>query len=681
MAPCPSGSTAPAPAPRCQHDHTVLIEVFTIVAVIGMFIMHVLGSLRRRTSYGFLHAAVSGVDRLAYPLVTYTIGWMNSSDCFYYDFAVWAVCLLLLLGSTDSLTVCRLKDIDDWKGIYVKHLFKGFMVVFLVLAMAVDDYYDEKHDMAYLWPPVFAILFVGVLKSYVRIDSMRMVSKSYRINNVKVIPEYMRHLDNLQPPVPPFVPATMQGCRYLAGEKHCINKKHQAWDKVTTVEQIWLCEGNLLRHKKCEKLKDVCLSMALSKMLNRRFAGFKLPEAKLEKIDELVFGALLAGDKPHERAFRVIEEELVFVHDFYYTRYPYFQLKSRYLALCLPLIMFALCSWQTYQLVKHKCHTMGSTIFITAALAFLEAYQLYLYVASGWFKVALIRSYVSTPFLKSFCFLEVILGLVLRLKAFRPWRCKLGQYCFLGEHGRRSRFRNCFHYATLRLVDKAEKWGRKTARSSNGGLLTTGTTSLLNNGVHGDRLSMACDPTAKAGGVTRIIVIWHIATTLCFWQEELDKHVKEKADEVKTADALSKYCLYLLAFAPQLLHDHSSVLESQLILDQAIKEANQLLKNVKKTLDKTCRLIMEYRGDEAPLLRDAAELARQLLQDIKEPASRWKVLSEFWAEMMLYISPSDDARAHLEALAKGGEFITQLWALLTHAGMLERAPAGPNDIV
>ncbi|WVZ49219.1 hypothetical protein U9M48_000596 [Paspalum notatum var. saurae] len=186
MAPSPScSSTAPAPAPRCQQDHTVTVQVFTIVAVIGMVIMHVLGSLRRQTSVGFLHAAVSGVDRLAYPLVTYTIGRMNSSDCFYYDFAVWAVCLLLLLGSTDSLTVCRLEDIDSWKATLIKHLFKGFMVVFIVLAMALYDYTDEKHDRTYLWPPVFAILFVGILKSYVRIDSMRMVSKSYRINNVK----------------------------------------------------------------------------------------------------------------------------------------------------------------------------------------------------------------------------------------------------------------------------------------------------------------------------------------------------------------------------------------------------------------------------------------------------------------------------------------------------------------
>jgi hypothetical protein len=32
--------------------------------------------------------------------------------------------------------------------------------------------------------------------------------------------------------------------------------------------------------------------------------------------------------------------------------------------------------------------------------------------------------------------------------------------------------------------------------------------------------------------------------------------------------------------------------------------------------------------------------------------------------------------AHLEALAKGGEFITHLWALLTHAGVLKQNRPG-----
>ncbi|CAO2150222.1 unnamed protein product [Urochloa humidicola] len=142
--------------------------------------------------------------------------------------------------------------------------------------------------------------------------------------------------------------------------------------------------------------------------------------------------------------------------------------------------------------------------------------------------------------------------------------------------------------------------------------------------------------------------------------------------------------MHLLAFVPNLLPDHCSISES--ILDQSIKEAGELLKGA-KDLKSRCEKLLKINstddcvGDEKRLVAQGVHLARKLIESIQEPALRWKVLSEFWAEMMLYVSPSDDARAHLELLANGGEFITHLWALLTHAGVLKIDPTGPNNVV
>jgi hypothetical protein len=222
------------------------------------------------------------------------------------------------------------------------------------------------------------------------------------------------------------------------------------------------------------------------------------------------------------------------------------------------------------------------------------------------------------------------------------------------------------------------------------GHLTNGVTSLKRNRVHD--LSWACDATdATDGAVARTIVIWHIATTLC--EQKLDKHAK-KDDAVKIASTLSKYCMHLLAFAPNLLPDHSSM--SETILDQSIVEAEQLFKEARKEkikgknkkIEGRCEILMQIIStdddcvrDQTRLVAQGVQLARRLSVDIQDSTKRWKVLSDFWAEMMLFVSPSDDARAHLEVLARGGEFITHLWALLTHAGVLKRGPSGPNDVV
>ena len=66
------------------------------------------------------------------------------------------------------------------------------------------------------------------------------------------------------------------------------------------------------------------------------------------------------------------------------------------------------------------------------------------------------------------------------------------------------------------------------------------------------------------------------------------------------------------------------------------------------------------------------ELGRQL-EMIDDDKVRWRFIAEFWAETILYVAPSDNAEAHIEHLAKGGEFITHLWAMLSNAGILKRA--------
>ena len=64
----------------------------------------------------------------------------------------------------------------------------------------------------------------------------------------------------------------------------------------------------------------------------------------------------------------------------------------------------------------------------------------------------------------------------------------------------------------------------------------------------------------------------------------------------------------------------------------------------------------------------------QLRAAVPADARRWEVLAEFWIEFLLFLAPSDNVDIHAKMLGAGGEFMTQLWALLSHAGVLERPP-------
>jgi hypothetical protein len=91
-------------------------------------------------------------------------------------------------------------------------------------------------------------------------------------------------------------------------------------------------------------------------------------------------------------------------------------------------------------------------------------------------------------------------------------------------------------------------------------------------------------------------------------------------------------------------------------------------------------------GARDKALRRGTEIARRLAEEYTtaaeddDEASAWLFLADFWSEMMLYVAPSENIKGHVEAMARGGEFVTLLWALLLHAGITAR-PEAPSRII
>jgi hypothetical protein len=81
------------------------------------------------------------------------------------------------------------------------------------------------------------------------------------------------------------------------------------------------------------------------------------------------------------------------------------------------------------------------------------------------------------------------------------------------------------------------------------------------------------------------------------------------------------------------------------------------------------------------VLRRGAELGRHLVEEYAvDEASACRILADFWSEMLLFVAPSEDVNSHVLAMARGGEFITPVWALLLHAGVTTR-PNTPGGAI
>jgi hypothetical protein len=235
------------------------------------------------------------------------------------------------------------------------------------------------------------------------------------------------------------------------------------------------------------------------------------------------------------------------------------------------------------------------------------------------------------------------------------------------------------------LTCRIKKAVAHTLKSSNGHL-SNGASSLERNG------QVQLSEEFLLGSHAGDMLIWHIATEYCDISQsrQTTRQDDSALSNRDVATKLSSYCAYLMAFVPELLPDHQ--LETREMFHRTRKKALKHLR-MEKTLEEKYAKLSNYvppppQPDENMTDGQAAAedvnvfekgiLLGKRLEGITDDGRRWKILADFWTEMILYIAPSNNARDHIQHLANGGEFLTHLWALLTHAGILER---GQQNVV
>jgi len=130
-----------------------------------------------------------------------------------------------------------------------------------------------------------------------------------------------------------------------------------------------------------------------------------------------------------------------------------------------------------------------------------------------------------------------------------------------------------------------------------------------------------------------------------------------------------------MAWSPDLLPDHeewSTRLYEMVKNDakRALSECSCTAVGPEAEYEQVIQLLSVNSRHE--VIKKGVVLGKQLVELMEGQETAWMVLAEFWSEMILYIAPSDNVRGHLEAIARGGELITLLWALLSHVGIVSR---------
>ncbi|XP_030441824.2 uncharacterized protein LOC115664014 [Syzygium oleosum] len=708
---------------RLQTPEGKLAQIELSVGVVAFLLLLLVafGSLRRRNNSPMLKVVLWAAFTLSGYLITYTLGLMHESPFRNPLFPLWATFLMIFLGSSNSFSAYSLEDNEQWKQYAWQHIvtFIGFVTLWAFYLTILP-----------LTLAVFVLYFVLLmLKTTERALSLVSLHAGGRHRITKWVVDHVSAEDCS--PVPDDNP--MEGCKYVVKASRTVLLKvlsegaapspNSSKDdgEVITVGKVWACKGPLLNSKKGkhtgdkleehpgdkpgnkleegDRLKDICLSYALYLLLRLKFSRYLLPEKAHRKAWVFIRDGILRQKSGYERAFRVAEVELTFLHDYFYTNYPIIFQARLWPLKVVELLCLIIGTMLTVVFLMPKTtkpqdavvqlvtsHGLSVDVLMTALVLMVficvEVVQLYLMAISEWAKVRWLSNYVEKKSWHGNKLMEKLIGLICRVH-LKPWERKLRQYSFLESYNYvPSRFlHNFFTTYFIDVVRSGQKQGTPVDLSDEVKKavfdslvkgdeklvkLKNGQASLTANGVS-NKLSWACELKTQ----TEVIMVWHIATSIL----EHKPPLKEDSN-FRVATQLSKYLAYLVAFEPRLLPDHPFDAENE--FNQTIHEARKVLEGYKTDEARIKRLkkIAETSGDT--VMKRGARLGNQLLEEDLQRI--WEILAEFWAELTLYVAPSDDAKAHAQRLAMGGEFVTHLWALVSHAGIEREPPSQPQTL-
>lgn len=727
----------------------ILIRIeFLVIVISGIFLAMFIMDFRRNRSHSAVRKTILKIlDGVSDSMVVYTLGAMQAAQFRNQLFPVWAMVVVSFASSIDYISGYE----------RTSRLSNGQVMRPLGLAFLNSRRGSKlKVQLWTLWA-------VMLLRSLYRFLARNMSIKSWwNGHSVDLVTEYMRgDHENTNLRLDACNPLTMEGYAYLVyGETMqrielgkpryilylCITKPCL----LVTLDKIWQCDGRLLRSSdsRGEHLKDMCLAFSLSGILRCRLEDATLHPDSLFMTRNLVRSKILM--KSANRAFRILELELTFLNDALHTRYPivfWRGLTSLFLSLTVSLLTFAVAFWLAVDIRRiykppegdlvHIVRGANVDVIITWVLMvfmmFKEAWEMVTYLLSDWTRLLLVCKYVqwsnSGWKWKRGCMrnslTEKLIWSFFTSKIGGRWHGIMDQYELLRSFDYIPSIWNAAHRATLGLVERKNDGAKlsadikvpecvksaimRTLRSSielaKDGPLQSQISTLSSSDMM-DRFGWAC----KLTRCSQVILVWHIATSLC----EINLALKHEVDlsnpgflrstltwltsfcpctsqppylmdhsilddKIKTnyqiANSLSRYCAYLVAFQPEMLPD--SFLLPDLIFEATVQDCRSIVQDADSLDERYEKLIEEAAREttQADTIKSSGNIVQQAailgldLINIDRPELRWKILAGMWVDLVVHIAPTWNTAAHKRRLESGGEFLTYIWALLCHFGI------------
>ncbi|CAL5076413.1 unnamed protein product [Urochloa decumbens] len=500
--------------------------------------------------------------------------------------------------------------------------------------------------------------------------------------------------------------------------------------KKATVGDIWTKTDT----EQESPLRSLCLSFALYKLLRRRFEDIPITSEETRNCRDLIFNGLLKEGKEQGAEvalFKVFNDETQFICEYYHSvlpvvlSSPFFFLANYILfpilvcAFCL--LTFIVCgngnvpyAYQSITSDNYIIYTgpttlarcllrsitthspqvlfasidLGTTTLLILAFIYEEVVEFLVFILSNWLIVSLVCEYTAKLHRRQ----SRILGWLMRCILWVRSKLSHPKLCFKQLSMLRSCPLSC-PLSTFTVPTKAVP--QEVIKSIVEYLMAhmddyrvdgPGCSTVLQQEKHRPYRPLLLQVCELSKSIAEFILTCHIATGLLEVTHQQDG--KEMGRHSKVATTLSKYCTYLVAFYPGLLPEDKDGTEHSYrkMKEELSKELGGCWGYHMSLQGTRYKRLIEIgkRQQEAvmTMVHKGAMLGTALIKNAEENDEAcervWELLADLWTELMVHVAPSGGdlhVKAHKEALARGGEFITVLWVLCTHTGMTRPALA------
>ncbi|KAF7040863.1 hypothetical protein CFC21_050731 [Triticum aestivum] len=697
-------------------------------AVLVLIMVAISASGRHYRQVGVTRFVFQGATVLYLPIISYvvsSIGKYNTRGLDMYCYGeynvvmllIWAV-LVQIVGTNTSATVAIDDDDGQKLGPSIELLARAVWTSYLVfyylhhhylIMPSITFHYKSFIQRHYLWNFLIVLCVLSFAKITLKFYAFEKARRSFALGrNSRLVAGYMEQLlgENHQGSENELIPPLI----VMGEEKQEIEETPHGYtikqrkNSLVTINKVWqMADNNDILLARRPWLTNLCLSFALFKLLKHQFAKCHLVVLGSTKAFNFVLNVLLNKRNP-ETVFRVIANEVSFILDSYYSSLPTSNF-GRLLPVLNIIVSLSIITWCLLAMAKtaylsdpsvtHQIYCEPScvlpmenrfysnynqlylgnilfnslptySLFVVVILA--EAWDIISYFCSNWFKVTLLCSYVTHVSWQQSPCMQRLLALVLpfKIKFIKNyWTDKMGQASLPAQpQPKKCVFTQPFFYffglrPRLQHVNVSSDVKASiidTLKNSNN-CLSKGTTALLNNGI-GNHVLWACEEQ----DTSHVILVWHIATGI--FEARYGASTGCSAEK-NTTMHLSRYCVYLMESTPELLPpDKAWSKKLYKIVSEDIKRA---LPGGSMSVEYGS--MVELLGGESrhEVVNKGARLGKQLVELVQDEETGWHILASFWSELILYVAPSHNIKAHKKARANGTELVTLIWALLRHA--------------